>query len=70
MLDSLEEFSKSNDKQRSNFTKAFQYVFESTKNYNPKIFICQSNETLLSEEVAAEKENKAKQDPNVRKSKL
>lgn len=43
LLDSLEEIGSQNTKPGSNFTHAFEYVYEATKHTAGKIFIFQSN---------------------------
>jgi hypothetical protein len=43
VLDSLEELAKTNPAARSRFFGSFATVFDSTKQYSPKIFALQAN---------------------------
>ncbi len=51
LLDSLEEMAENNKKQGSNFLQAFNYVYESVKHTGGQMFILQSNEAIVGEEM-------------------
>ena len=51
LLDSLEEMAEHNKKQGSNFGQAFNYVYESVKHTGGKMFILQTNEAIIGEEM-------------------
>jgi hypothetical protein len=65
-LDSLEETAKTNPAAKSGFFQSFNYVFECTKNFSPKMFIFQANENFVTEEMAIEKPPQ-QSDPNTPK---
>lgn len=50
MLDTLEDISHNNNRKASNFTRAFDYVFNALKHTSAKFFIFQTNEAFINEQ--------------------